>query len=362
MGATSLLLGTRKGTLILGHQHGEWRLLRECHAGVHVSYSFCDPRTKTLWSSLEHGHWGSKLECSQDMGETWEEVSAPKYPEDAVLREGKPATLKYIWNLAPGPRHLPERLYAGTIPGGLFQSDDGGRTFELMRGLWDHPSRPDHWFGGGFDEAGIHSIFVDPRDPQHLVVGISCAGVFESTDHGQTWEARNKGLRGDFLPDPKSDVGHDPHLLVSCAADPQVFWQQNHCGIFRSENGCQSWDDITQPEGPARFGFAIAADQADPLTAWVVPAESDQVRAAVGRALCVCRTEDGGKSWTQLRTGLPQHHCYDLVFRHGLDLQDSKLAFGTSTGKLYISEDRGESWTGTALHLPPIYSVRFVPE
>jgi photosystem II stability/assembly factor-like uncharacterized protein len=140
-----------------------------------------------------------------------------------------------------------------------------------------------------------------------------------------------------------------------------VIWQQNHCGIFRSTDGAQTWQDISQPEGPARFGFAIAVDENDPATAWVVPAVADEMRVPVDGSLCVCRTEDGGHSWAALRNGLPQQHSYDLVFRHALDLSGSRLAFGTTTGNLFLSDDRGDHWTCLTHHLAPVYSVRFMP-
>ena len=142
-------------------------------------------------------------------------------------------------------------------------------------------------------------------------------------------------------------------------SNPDVLWQQNHCGIFRSTDGAQTWKNISQPDVPAFFGFAIALDAQDEKTAWVVPAMSDQYRVTVDRALCVSRTEDGGETWTALRKGLPQDHCYDLTYRHALDISGDRLAFGTTTGNLYVSDDRGDSWKCISHHLPPIYSVRF---
>jgi photosystem II stability/assembly factor-like uncharacterized protein len=354
-----IVLGTRKGLLLLERGGGGWRIVREAHAGIPVPYAAFDPRTGTLWASLDHGHWGQKLQRSTDGGETWEELEAPAYPEGDRIKEGVPAVLRYLWVLAPGGDDEPDRLYAGTEPGGLFRSDDGGRSFSLVRSLWDHPSRSTSWFGGGRDHAGIHSVWVDPRDSRRVLVGVSVAGVFESTDGGETWEPRNRGLVADFLPDPRAEVGHDPHLLVACRANPDVLWQQNHCGIFRSEDGTATWTDVSEKEGPARFGFAIAADPERPGTAWVVPAVADEMRVAVDRALCVCRTEDGGASWTAFRDGLPQEGCYDIVYRHALDLAGDRLAFGSTTGNVWISDDRGESWSAVTNHLPLVYSVRF---
>lgn len=357
--SSTLILGTRKGLLCLERKGKEWRVAQEAYRGIPVTYATTDPRTGLLWAGVGHGHWGVKLYRSRDLGATWEEVPAPKYPAGAEIKAGQPATLSYLWMLAPGGMDQPDRLYAGTEPGGLFQSDDGGKSFDLVEGLWNHPSREEQWFGGGRDHPGIHSIIVDPRDSQRLLVGVSCAGVFETRDGGRSWEPRNQGLYASFLPDPQAEVGHDPHLLVACPGHPDLLWQQNHCGIFRSTDGSRSWQDVSQPGGPAYFGFPIAVDHHDPETAWVVPAISDDMRMAIDGALCVCRTEDGGKSWTALRAGLPQQGCYDVVYRHALDISEDRLAFGTTTGNLFVSDDRGESWDCPGNYFPPIYSVRF---
>lgn len=355
-----LILGTRKGLLILERNGGGWNIACEAHRAIPVSYAATDPRTGVLWAGLDHGHWGPKLHRSRNMGVTWEEVAAPAYPDGEEISEGKPAKLSYIWLIAPGAVDQPNRLYIGTEPGGLFQSDDGGDTFHLVTGLWNHPSRKSWWFGGGRDYAGVCSLVLDPRDSNHLWAGISVGGVFESRDGGQSWEGRNKGLVADFLPDPNSEFGHDPHFVVASPANPDVLWQQNHCGIFRSTDGGQNWENISQPGGPAYFGFAIAVDAHSPDTAWVVPAVDAEFRLAIDRALCVCRTEDGGKTWQTLRQGLPQGDCYDIVFRHALDISGDRLAFGTTTGNLYLSDDRGDTWRCLGHNFPPINSVRFM--
>ena len=354
-----LLLGTRKGLLTFSRQNGKWSLVSESHQAIPVSYADVDPRSGHWWACLDHGHWGNKLHRSLDEGKSWQELAAPKYPEGEEIKDGVPASLSYLWVFAPGGADQPQRVYLGTIPGGLFSSDDGGENFELVRGLWDHPSRKSHWFGGGYDHPGIHSILVDPADSSHLLVGISCAGVFETVDGGQSWNARNRGLKAEFLPDDQAEYGHDPHRLDVCGGDFRAMWQQNHCGIFRSTDGAVNWEMVSQEGGPAHFGFALAVHPRRGDTAWVIPAKSDEKRVAIERSLCVCRTEDGGKSWTALRQGLPQHDCYDIVYRHGLDGCGDRLAFGTTTGNLYLSDDGGESWQALAHHLPPIYSVRF---
>lgn len=357
-----ILLGTRKGLLMLERRPNGWQIARTAFAGAPVAFAMEDPRTGTFWATLDHGHWGQKLHRSRDRGVTWDEVTSPKYPEGAELGDGTAASLRYLWVLAPGGADQPGRIYAGTEPGALFVSDDDGENFSMVESLWNHESRKTAWFGGGRDQPGIHSIIVDPRDSKHVQIGISCAGVFETTDGGASWAPCNKGLKATFLPNPDAEVGHDPHFVDFCLADPDVLWQQNHCGVFRSANGGESWDAVHEEGGPVDFGFAIAADQNDPNTAWVVPAENDDKRMAHSGSVMVGRTEDAGKTWTHLRNGLPQENCYDIVYRHALANSGDTLAFGSTTGNAWVSENRGDNWSTLGNYLPPIYSVRFATE
>lgn len=356
-----LLLGTRKGLLELSKNGKGWHVEREQFPGVPVSHAMFDKRTGVMWAGLDHGHWGGKLHRSTDMGETWQEIEAPKYPEGATRppEDKDPASTSYIWIIQPGGKDEPKRIYVGTEPGGLFISDDGGDSFQLMETLWNQPSR-DNWFGGGRDQPGLCSIVVDPRDSRHIITGISVGGVYETRDAGETWTVRNKGLLADYLPNPEAEFGHDPHFIIASPSNPDVLWQQNHCGIFRSINSGQQWEHISQEGGPAYFGFAMTPDTEDENTAWVVPAISAEYRVPVNRALCVCRTEDGGKTWKDLRKGLPQENAYDIVFRHGMDIQGDTLAFGTTAGNIYVSEDRGDSWECVAQNLAVVYSTRFI--
>jgi hypothetical protein len=318
-----------------------------------------DPRHDVIWASLDHGHWGVKLARSRDHGATWEDVEAPKYPDDAVLKDDVPATNKLIWAIAGGGHDHPDRLWFGTEPGGLFVSEDYGDSFELVRSLWDHPSRLTSWFGGGRDEPAIHSILVDPRDSRRILVAISCAGVFESVDTGKTWAPRNTGLNADFLPDPSAEVGQDPHIVVWNGTNPDVLWQQNHCGVFRSTNGAASWVEVSSDDHKlAYFGFAAAVDPVHADHAWIVPAVSDECRIAIDGALHVARTNDGGTTWTALRNGLPQEDAWDITYRHALDIDRDTLAFGTTTGNAFYSDDRGDTWLTLSHHLPPVYALR----
>jgi hypothetical protein len=356
------------------------------HAGVGVNYVTRDPETSTLWAALNHGHWGPKLSRSNDAGKTWEDAPQIGYPAGARYLDVPPgadpkqgqrpnykdAKLLKLWVIAFGPNG---RMYVGTIPGGLFVSEDRGESFALNLPLWNHESRGGdlfhgegsgvtHWFGTPASEAGefapgIHSIVVDPRNPDRMLVAISTAGVLETADGGKSWRSRNKGLVMDYLPDPSAEWGHDPHFVELCPGQPDHVWQQNHCGVFYSCDGAATWKKVSDPASGVHFGFPVAVDSRNGKTAWVVPGKTDMQRTTIDGALFVARSEDGGASWKQLRKGLPQEHAYDVIYRHALDNREDVLAFGSTTGNLYVSEDRGESWQSVAQNLPPIYSVRF---
>jgi hypothetical protein len=188
---------------------------------------------------------------------------------------------------------------------------------------------------------------------------VATAGGLESPDGGATWLNRNKGLINDYLPDPHAEWGHDSHSIELCPGDPDHVWQQSHNGVFYSIDGAKTWTRVSQNEKGVHFGFPIAVHEKKGRTAWVVPGKSDMERTAIGGGLFVGRTEDGGKSWVQLRKGLPQEYAYDVILRHALGYAEGSLAFGSTTGNLYVSEDSGDSWSTVANNLPPVYSVRF---
>lgn len=346
LGNTKLLVGTSKGLVVWEEKTSGWHI-RDVHfLGMPANYVYVHPFSGEWWVSLAHGHWGQKLCYSSDEGRSWKAVAPPTYPADAEIRPGRPATLKKIWTIHHADPENDGAIWVGTEPGGLFYLAAPGRTFVLNESLWNHPSRSNEqqWFGAGRDLPFLHSIVVDPRDSSHLYIAVSCAGVFESRDGGNSWHPCNQGLIAAYLPNPRVEIGHDPHRLLICDTQPDVLWQQNHCGIFRSVNGGASWQDVSETEGIARYGFALAADPDNPDRAWVIPAISDEMRVAPDMALCVCRTEDGGQSWQALRNGLPQTFSFDIVFRHSLALDGERLAFGSTTGNLFFSADRGDHW------------------
>jgi hypothetical protein len=370
-----IYVGTRKGLFIIerkGKGKG-WAIGSTSFLGAPVTMVLPDPRDGALYAALNHGHFGVKVHRSEDGGKKWEEVAAPQFPgeaekkaaqagDDPDARRPKPDALYMIWALETGGAEEPGLLYAGTLPGAVFTSRDRGASWKLNEALWDRPERP-KWFGGGYELSGVHSICLDPRDDRHVTVGISCGGCWETRDGGATWEVVGKGLRADYMPpDLAMDPNiQDPHRLQRSAGAPDAFWVQHHNGVFRSTDGAATFEEISERAKPAAFGFAVAAHPSDAETAWFVPGVKDEQRLPVDGKLVVSRTQDGGKTFEVLREGLPQKHAYDIVFRHGLDVdaKGKRLAFGSTTGGLWTSKDGGESWKNVSMNLPPVNVVRF---
>jgi hypothetical protein len=356
-----LLISTRKGLFVAESAAGsDYRVTRGHFVGDNVTLTLVDPRGG-WYAALDHGHFGVKLHRSDDHGETWTEIATPAYPPKPEASDDKlDWSTKLVWALAPA-LDADGALWCGTLPGGLFRSDDRGASWRLVDSLWNHPSRPS-WFGGGADDPGIHSICVDPRDPRTIVVGVSCGGVWRTRDRGTTWTNTAAGMRAEYMPPERAgdpDI-QDPHCIVQCQAAPHVWWCQHHNGIFRSTDDMASWTEIDRA-GPSTFGFPVAVDPRDPETAWFVPALKDEKRVPVDGRVVVTRTRDGGRTFEVLSTGLPDTFAYDLVFRHALALSPdgATLAFGSTTGNVFASRDRGDSWAVVSHHLPPVHAVTF---
>ena len=321
-----------------------------------------DARDTTTYAVLDHGHFGSKVHRRDPGAREFTEIATPTYPEPGPgeADDGPAWATQMVWTIEPAHADQPGELWAGTIPGGLFHSSDRGDSWDLVRGLWDQPSRPE-WFGGGYDAPGIHSVSVDPRAADTVLVGVSCGGAWRSDDAGVTWNV-SSGMRAAFMPPDRAfdPVIQDPHRLARCAADPDVVWCQHHNGIFRSTDGGSTFTEIT--DNPvSTFGFAVASHPDDPLTAWFVPAIADEQRIPVDGRVVVTRTRDGGASFDVLGNGLPDAHAYHLVYRHALDVDRSgqRLAMASTTGSLWVTEDGGDAWTHVTSALPPVACVRW---
>lgn len=350
-------VATRKGLFEMRRSDGGWSIANVSFLGEPVSMVLPPTASGRMLAALNLGHFGVKLHASDDGGRSWQEVATPAYPEQPPEAQGPAWKLVQIWSLAVQG----DTIHAGTLPGGLFRSDDRGASWQLNEALWQQPGRTE-WFGGGYDVPGIHSICPHPSQAGELLVGVSCGGVWVTRDEGRSWKAQAQGMRAAYMPPEKAEDPNiqDPHCVVRCAAQPQVLWTQHHNGIWRSVDDAASWQEVTTAP-LSSFGFAVAVHPDDGDTAWFVPGVADEKRVPVDGALVVNRTTDGGKTFETLRAGLPQSGCYDLVYRHGLAVAPGgrHLMMGSTTGGLWASVDGGESWQAVSNLLPPIYAVRF---
>ncbi|MGB7192358.1 MAG: exo-alpha-sialidase [Collimonas pratensis] len=355
-------IASRKGLFELQQQNGRWSLGPIAFLGEPVSMVLADPRDGAVYAALNLGHFGVKLHRKDAGTAQWTEIAAPAYPlkpEDCT--DPVDWTVRFIWSLACGGADEPGVIWAGTLPGGLFRSTDRGASWTLMHSLWDAPERSE-WFGGGYDVPGIHSICVDPRDSRHVLVGISCGGAWVTHDGGASWSLSARGMRASYLPPERGDDQNvqDPHRIVGARDTPDQLWCQHHNGIWRSANFGADWQEVSAAP-LSNFGFAVAVHPADGDTAWFAPALADQTRIPTDAALTVTRTTDGGRTFTALRAGLPQQHCYDLVYRHGLAVADDgrTLLMASTTGGVWLSENGGDSWRTISSSMPPVYAVCF---
>jgi hypothetical protein len=352
-------VATKKGLFELRRRADKaWTIEHVSFLGEPVSM-FLPPAggSSRVLASLTTGHYGTKLWASDDAGRAWREVAAPTYPPQPEASEGPAWKLVLVWSL----EQVDGTVWAGTLPGGLFRSNDFGASWQLVESLWNRKERLG-WFGGGYPEPGIHSICPNPKAPGELLLGISCGGAWTTRDGGANWDLTAKGMRANFMPPELADDGNiqDAHRIVRCAAAPDVLWCQHHGGIWRSTDNAASWQEITTAP-VSNFGFAVAVHPRDADTAWFAPAQADQCRVPVGAAMCVNRTRDGGKTFETLREGLPQQHAYHLVYRHGLAVADDgvSLLMASTSGGLWASADGGDSWQTVSHALPPAVAVRF---
>ncbi|MGZ3651001.1 MAG: WD40/YVTN/BNR-like repeat-containing protein [Bdellovibrionota bacterium] len=345
-------LASRKGLFVYKLAGSTWKLEKHHFDGVRTSYVSYNPAKKQVWLGMAHGHWGPKVHMSKDKGKTFQELPTPKVPTD-----DKAKSLTDIWAFAFDKTG---RVYVGTSPAEIFHSDDNGQTWVHNEALHTMQGR-EKWFAGASGGHCVHSILVHPENPDHIVIGISVGGVLESTNRGKSWEYRNDGMQAYFMPDPNDPVVQDPHLVARAPSDPQILWQQNHCGIFKSENGGKSWSDLSKAKGlKTPFGWGVVIDDKDANVAYTVPAQSDETRVPYQKKLIVQKTVNGGKSWSVLTNGLPQKNCFDIVYRHAFSGAGKRLLFGTTTGHVFFSHNEGKKWGQIKDYLPPIYGVKLV--
>jgi len=353
----TVAVGTAKGAFLIGPDGVVGPLFR----GDRVPSFLIDTRhdPPLMVAGTVSDHWGPTVRTSADGGRTWSE------PDERPLRfpADTDAALAQVWQIQPGGPDEPDTLYAGVEPAALFRSDDRGESWSLVRGLWDHPHRPQWQPGGG--GLGLHTMLLDPRDSERLHIAISAGGVYRSDDRGASWEARNAGIVLAGGPDePESDsfpeFGQCVHKMGRDAANPDRLYVQNHGGLYRSDDRGDSWVDIANGV-PSDFGFPLVAHPGRADTAYVIPLESAEYRCVPDAECRVYRTTDAGASWEPLGKGLPSEDAHLTVLRDGFTSDTSDplgLYFGTRTGQVYASDDEGERWRLLAEYLPPVLCVR----
>ncbi len=362
-----LLVGTRKGAWVLAAdgERRNWAITPPMFLGHIIQHVMLDPRDRTtLLAAARTGHLGPTVFRSTDFGQTWTEASLPpKFAAD----DAHGRTVRAVFWLTPGHADEPGSWYAGGSPQGLFRTEDGGDTWKPVAGWNDHP-KWDTWaewpdVEGTPDGSMLHSVNVDPRDRDHLYIGLSSGGVFESTDGGADWHPLNAGVAADFFPDPPPEFGHDPHCVRIHPAAPDRIYQQNHCGIYRLDRPDTQWTRIGEamPASVGDIGFPIELHPRDPDTAWVFPMDGSDVWPRTSPDGCPAAyvTRDAGASWTRLDGGLPRRGWF-TVKRQAMcvDGRDPVgVYFGTTSGEVWASADEGASWTCVAAHLPEIYSL-----
>lgn len=350
-----LFVGTRRGLFRYrsGPGRRSWRRVGFHVAGHEIYHAILEPGTRRAWAAAVHPVWGAHVYRSEDGGESWESCPGrPAFPESAE-RE-----VEAVWHLAAGraPDGGP-RIYAGVAPAALFHSDDGGATWHWHESLDRHPTRS-AWepAKGGL---ALHSIQCDPADPGRLFVALSAGGCYRTLDGGESWTAINRGVRADFLPEAEPEAGQCVHSIRLHPRDPQRLYQQNHCGTYRSDDGGDSWIEITDGL-PSDYGYVMGLDPADTDRCWVIPEEGSHLRSVCDRKLRVFETTDAGRSWSARTEGLPQSDAWVTVLREALATEgggsDCGVHFGTATGHLFASAD-GANYRPVASHLPKILSV-----
>jgi len=358
---TTLFVATRKGLFVFGVSGHQAEISGRHFLGDPVS-SFTVDAAGHWYAALNLGHFGPKLHCSKDEGVSWQEVSCPALPKKPDDSEEKSDwKVKQVWVLEADAK-IPGKLLAGTIPGALFQTNDGAESWQLNETLWAVPERT-KWFGGGFDESGVHSIAIHPSDANKWTVAISVGGVWHSEDAGASWQLKCAGMRAEYMPEDMQDNDdlQDPHRLVQSPTEPDKMWVQHHCGIFHSVDGGKQWQEC-HPEGLSSFGFAVVVHPKKADTAWFVPAIKDESRYPENGEFKVSKTVDGGQTFEAQTNGLPQQDSYDLIYRHALDIDESGdiLVMGSTTGNLWITDDGGERWHSLNQYLPPIHAVKLL--
>jgi hypothetical protein len=357
-GDVLLLVGTMKGAFVLRSDKArkKWTVGGPYSVGSPVYAMAFDNRQgrNRLWWAQQSFRWGTILRSSDDFGRTSTEPEAysVKFPEDSGL------ALKNIWQICVGPEDQPDTMYCGVEPAALFETRDGGKSWSAVEGMLKHPHRSKWMPGGG--GLCLHTILPHPTNQKSMIIAISTAGCYRTDDGGITWNARNKGVRAQFLPDQHPEFGQCVHKISRDAANPERLYLQNHWGLYRSDDGGDSWQDIANGV-PSDFGFAIVAHPHQKDTAYIIPIESDEYRCTPEGKLRVYQTTNAGKKWEALTRGLPQKNALETILRDDMttdSLRPAGIYFGTRSGKVYGSNNDGKSWNLIMEGLPAVTCVR----
>ncbi|MEO8538170.1 MAG: exo-alpha-sialidase [bacterium] len=344
-----LLVGTKKGLFVAesAAARKDWDIRGPFCDAWPVNHAAYDAKSGTIFATGLNAWYGPAIWKSTDLGQTWTHSS-----EGLTYGEGEDP-IAAVWLIKPAG----DVIYAGVEPAGLFKSLDGGDTWEHVRGLRDTPTRP-HWQPGG-GGLMVHTMEVDPRDPNHLYVGISVAGVLESRDGGATWEPRNEGIEFD-APAEVPGISNCAHHFELDKVNPDVMFQQSHSGMFISKDAGATWTRV-EAGLPSSFGFPAVAHPRKSGSYFIAPLNGDQVgRYMPDASTAFYRTDDFGSTWRALRNGLPQENAYFGVLRQAMaadSFEPAGVYAGTSTGHLFASADEGESWSEMASYFPSISSV-----
>ncbi|MCW2814935.1 MAG: hypothetical protein JWN84_2390 [Nocardioides sp.] len=355
---TVLMVGTRKGLWIATSDDArqDWAVTGPHHDMEEVYSCMVDGRaggTPRLLAGASSSWFGPQVRWSDDLGATWQETPGGGIRFDA----GDGTAVERVWQLTPGIE--PDVVWAGTEPGAVWRSADGGRTFSLVRGLWEHPHRTE--WGAGYGGQAFHTVLPHPTDPASITAAISSGGVYQTSDGGETWSPRNVGLRAEFLPEGGQypEFGQCVHKIARHPSRPERLFLQNHGGVYRSDDHAATWQSIA--EGlPADFGFPVVVDPHEPDTVYVFPLEGSGRRYPPAARASVWRSRDAGDSWEPLADGLPEP-CYVGVMRDAMVADDHEsvgLYLGARNGAVWASADAGATWRCVVSDLPDVMVVR----